>query len=71
MMAKYSENKRMKWLRKRIELIRNDNELAVILLLHLLLIVLHVYENYVGSIEYHWYLMAGGCGLISLGIFLF
>lgn len=61
----------MKWLRKRIELLKNDNELAVILLLHLLLIALHVYENYVGSIEYHWYLRAGGCGLISLGIFFF
>ena len=61
----------MKWLRNRIELLKNDKELAVILLLHLLLIVLHVYENYVGNIEYHWYLRAGGCGLISLGIFFF
>ena len=60
-----------KWLRNRIELLKNDKELAVILLLHLLLIVLHVYENYVGNIEYHWYLRAGGCGLISLGIFFF
>lgn len=60
----------MKWLRNRIELLRNDKELTAIFLLHLLLIVLHIYENYVGSIEYHWYLRAGGCGLISLGIFL-
>ena len=61
----------MRWLHKRIELLKNDNELAQIFLMHLILIVLHVYENYVGSIEYHWYLRAGGCGLISLGIFLF
>ena len=60
-----------KWLRNRIELLKNDKELAVILLLHLLLIALHVYENYVGEIEYYWYLRAGGCGLISLGIFFF
>ena len=61
----------MKWLRKRIELLKNDNELAVIHLLHLLLIALQVYENYVGQIEYHWYLRAGGCAVISLCIFLF
>lgn len=61
----------MKWLRNRIELLKNDKELCTILLLHLLLIALHVYENYVGNIEYHWYLRAGGCGLIALGIMLF
>ena len=59
----------MKWLKNRIELLKNDKELLKILGLHLLLIALHVYENYVGEIEYHWYLRAGGCGLISLGIF--
>ena len=61
----------MKWLRNRIELLKNDKELCIIPLLHLLLIALHVYENYVGNIEYHWYLRAGGCGLIALGIFSF
>lgn len=60
-----------KWLRNRIELLRNDKELLTILFLHLLLIGLHFYENYVGTIEYHWYLREGGCGLISLGIFFF
>lgn len=60
----------MKWLKNRIELLKNDKELTVILLLHLLLIALHAYENYVGSVEYHWYLRAGGCGLIALGIFI-
>jgi DNA-binding CsgD family transcriptional regulator len=60
-----------KWLRNRIELLNNDKELLKIFLLHLLLIALHIYENYVGNIEYHWYLRAGGCGLISLFIFLF
>ena len=64
-------NKIMKWLRNRIELLKNDNELCVIFFMHLLLIGLHVYENFVGSIEYHWYLRASGCGLISLFIFLF
>lgn len=59
----------MKWLKNRIELLKNDKELAMIFFLHLLLIALHVYENYVGSIEYHWYLRAGGCGLIASGIF--
>lgn len=61
----------IKWFVTRVELLKNDKELAVIFLLHLLLIALHVYENYVGNIEYHWYLRAGGCGLISLGIFFF
>lgn len=61
----------MKWLKNRIELLKNDKELAAIFLLHLLLIALHVYENYVGNIEYNWYLRAGGCGLISLAIFFF
>lgn len=56
-------------LRQRVELLRNDGELAKIFLLHLLLIALHVYENLVGEVEYHWYLRAGGCGLISLLIF--
>lgn len=61
----------MNWLKTRIELLNNDKELLKIFLMHLLLIALHVYENYVGSIEYHWYLRAGGCCLISLMIFLF
>lgn len=60
-----------KWLKNRVELLKNDKKLTVILFLHLLLIALHVYENYVGSIEYHWYLRAGGCAVISLGIFFF
>lgn len=61
----------MKWLKSRIELLRNDKKLLLIFFLHLLLIALHVYENYVGNIEYHWYLRAGGCGLISFCIFFF
>lgn len=61
----------MKWMKSRIELLKNDKELLKIFLLHLVLIALHVYENYVGEIEYHWYLRAGGCGLISMMIFLF
>ena len=60
-----------KWLRNRIELLKNDKKLLLIFFLHLLLIALHVYENYVGNIEYHWYLRAGGCGLISFCIFFF
>lgn len=58
-------------LQQKIELLRNDKELAKIFLLHLLLIALHIYENYVGDVEYYWYLRAGGCALISLMIFLF
>lgn len=61
----------MKWLKSRFELLKNDKKLTLILLLHLLLIGLHVYENYVGDIEYYWYLRACGCGLIALGIFFF
>jgi len=61
----------MKWLRNRIELLKNDKQLALIMLLHIVLIGLHVYEWKVGDIEYYWYLRAGGCGLISLGIFFF
>lgn len=60
-----------KWVRNRIELLKNDKKLLLIFFLHLLLIALHVYENYVGNIEYHWYLRAGGCGLISFCIFFF
>ena len=60
-----------KWIKSKIELLYNDKELFKIFLLHLLLIALHVYENFVGDIEYHWYLRAGGCGLIALCIFLF
>ena len=60
-----------KWFRNRIELLKNDKKLLLIFFLHLLLIALHVYENYVGNIEYYWYLRAGGCGLISFCIFFF
>ena len=58
-------------IKQNITLLKNDKKLALILLLHLLLIALHIYENYVGSIEYHWYLRAGGCAVISLSIFFF
>ena len=60
-----------KWLRNRIELLKNDKQLTLIMLLHIVLIGLHVYEWKVGDIEYYWYLRAGGCALISLGIFFF
>ena len=60
-----------KWLRNRIELLKNDKQLALIMLLHIVLIGLHVYEWKVGDIEYYWYLRAGGCGVIALFIFLF
>ena len=60
-----------KWLRNRIELLKNDKQLTLIMLLHIVLIGLHVYEWQVGDIEYYWYLRAGGCGLIALFIFLF
>lgn len=56
---------------QRIELLKNDKKLSLILLLHLLLITLHIYEWKVGSIEYHWYLRAVGCAVISSCIFLF
>ena len=61
----------MKYFRNRIELLKNDKQLALIMLLHIVLIGLHVYEWKVGDIEYYWYLRAGGCALISLGIFFF
>lgn len=61
----------IKFFSQRIELLKNDKKLLLILFLHLLLIALHVYENYVGNIEYYWYLRAGGCGLISFCIFFF
>jgi len=60
-----------KWLRNRIELLKNDKQLTLIMLLHIVLIGLHVYEWQVGDIEYYWYLRAGGCGVIALFIFLF
>ena len=61
----------MKWLNSRFELLKNYKKLTLILLLHLVLIALHVYENYVGDIEYFWSIRAGGCAVIALGIFLF
>lgn len=61
----------IKFFSQRIELLKNDKKLSLIFFLHLLLIGLHVYENYVGDIEYHWYIRAGGCGLISFCIFFF
>lgn len=39
-----------KWLKSRVVLLKNDKELLKIFLLHILLIALHVYENYVGTI---------------------
>lgn len=60
-----------KWLRNRIELLKNDKQLTLIMLLHIVLVGLHIYEWKVGDIEYYWYLRAGGCGLIALGIFFF
>ena len=60
-----------KWLRNRIELLKNDKQLLLIMVLHIVLIGLHVYEWQVGDIEYYWYLRAGVCGLIALGIFFF
>lgn len=59
------------WLKSRIELLKNDRQLALIFLLHIVLICLHFYEWQVGNIEYYWYLRAGGCGLIVIGIFFF
>ena len=60
-----------KWFRNRIDLLKNDKQLLLIMLLHIVLIGLHVYEWQVDDIEYYWYLRAGGCGLIALGIFFF
>lgn len=58
-------------LKQKYLLLINDKELLKIFLLHLLLIVLHFYEYKTSRIEYHWYLRAGGCGVIALFIFLF
>ena len=58
-------------LKQKYLLLTNDNDLLHIFLLHLLLIALHFYEYKTNCIEYHWYLRAGGCGVISLFIFLF
>lgn len=71
-----NENKKQKvkkesWIKLRINLLKNDKQLLLIMLLHIVLIGLHVYEWKVGDIEYYWYLIAGGCALISLGIFFF
>lgn len=57
-----------KWLRNRIELLKNDKQLLLVMVLHIVLIGLHVYEWQVGDIEYYWYLRAGGCGLIAYQI---
>ena len=58
-------------IKQKIVLLKNDSELLRICLLHIFLIGLHFYEYKTSNIEYHWYLRAGGCGIISLLIFLF
>lgn len=58
-------------IKQNVELLRNDSELLKIFLLHIFLIGLHFYEYKTSCIEYYWYLRAGGCGVISLFIFLF
>lgn len=58
-------------LKQKYLLLINDKELLKIFLLHLFLIALHFYEYKTNNIEYHWYLRAGGCGVIALFIFLF
>lgn len=58
-------------IKQKVELLRNDSELLKIFLLHIFLIGLHFYEYKTSCIEYYWYLRAGGCGVISLFIFLF
>ena len=58
-----------KWIKNRINLLKNDKDLAKLLFCHLLLIVLHVCEYYTTDIQYFWYLRAGGCALISVLIF--
>ena len=58
-------------IKQKVELLRNDSELLKIFLLHMFLIGLHFYEYKTNCIEYYWYLRAGGCGVISLFIFLF
>lgn len=58
-------------LKQKASLLKNDRELFKIFLLHLLLIALHYYEYKTNKVEYFWYLRAGGCALISFGIFFF
>lgn len=58
-------------LKQKYLLLVNDKDLFHIFLLHILLIALHFYEYKTSSIEYFWYLRAGGCGIIALFIFLF
>ena len=57
-------------LRQRYLLLVNDKFLLIIFLLHLLVIICHVSQNYLSDIQYHWYLRAGGCGIIAFLIFL-
>lgn len=58
-----------KWFRNRIELLKNDKQLNMIMLLNIVLMCLHVYEWHVGDIEYYWSLRACLCGLVAIGIF--
>ena len=60
-----------KWLRNRVELLKNDKELLEIMFWHVVLIGLHCWEYFKNGTEYYWYLRAGGCGVIALCIFLF
>lgn len=58
-------------LKQRCLLLKNDRLLLMILLLHLVLAVCHIYHSFISPTHYHIYLRFGGCLLIAALIFLF
>ena len=58
-------------LKQRYQLLKHDRILAMILLLHLMLALCHIYHSFLSPTHYHIYLRAGGCLTVALLIFLF
>lgn len=58
-------------LKQRYQLLKHDRILAMILLLHLMLALCHIYHSFLSPTHYHIYLRAGGCLAVALLIFLF
>lgn len=60
----------MRFFKNRINELRNDKTLGIILLLHLVLAVCHICHSFMSDIQYHGELRTVGCGIIAILIFL-
>ena len=61
----------LNYFRQRIKLLKNDEFLIKILILHLLLLVFHICYSFYATTQYQSYIRAGNCFVISILIFFF